>query len=101
MPHFEKRPIVVYPNTGSWTIENQQGFIFDFSFHFVFFSHSVVPALIDLRFDLAAMNLRIEKLFFTSNMLVKIHSDFLALGFLTGVGVMGSLGLLLVNTSGL
>ena len=33
-------------------------------------------------------------------MLVKIHSDFIALIFLNGVGVMGDLGLLLVNPSG-
>ena len=32
-------------------------------------------------------------------MLVKRHSDFLALGFLNGVDVMGDMGLLLVNTS--
>ena len=34
-------------------------------------------------------------------MLENRHSDFIALGFLTGVGVMGYLGLLLVNTSGI
>ena len=32
-------------------------------------------------------------------MLVKRHSDFLSLGFLTSVGVMGDLGLLLENPS--
>ena len=36
----------------------------------------------------------------TSNMLVKKHRYFLALGFLTGVDVIGTLGLLSVNTSG-
>ena len=30
-------------------------------------------------------------------MLVKVHSDFPALGFLTGVDVLGDIGLLLVN----
>ena len=34
-------------------------------------------------------------------MLVKRHSDFLALGFLTGGCVMGDIGLVLVNPSGL
>ena len=33
-------------------------------------------------------------------MLVKRQSDFLALGLLTGVGVMGDLGLLSMNPSG-
>ena len=33
-------------------------------------------------------------------MLVNRHSDFQALGFLTGVDVMGDIGLLLVNISG-
>ena len=33
-------------------------------------------------------------------MLVKIHSDFLALGLLTGVDAMGDMGLLLGNPSG-
>ena len=33
-------------------------------------------------------------------MLVKIHSDYLAHGFLTGVGVIVDLGLLSVNPSG-
>ena len=36
----------------------------------------------------------------TSHILVNKHSDFLALGFLTGVDVRGKLGLLSVNTSG-
>ena len=38
--------------------------------------------------------------FFTYNMLVKRHSDFLALGFLSVGGFMGDLGLLSVNPSG-
>ena len=38
--------------------------------------------------------------FFTSNMLVKINSDFLEHHFFTGVDVMGDMGLLLVNPSG-
>ena len=43
---------------------------------------------------------RIVVFFFTSNVSVKRHSDFIALVFLTGFGVMGDLGLLLVNNSG-
>ena len=35
---------------------------------------------------------------FTSKTLVNIHSDFRALGFLTGDDVMGDIGLMLVNT---
>ena len=47
----------------------------------------------DLRFDFAATK-RIFAVFgLTSNMLVNKYSDFLALGFLTGVDVIGKLGL--------
>ena len=63
-------------------------------------SHGVVIDLIALRFDLAAPTWRIAVFFFMYNMLVKIHSDFLALGFLTGVTVMVYMGLLSVNPSG-
>ena len=63
-------------------------------------NHGVVPPLIDLYFNLSAPNQQMAVLFFTSNMLVKRHSDFLSLGFLTGVGVMVDLGLLLVDYSG-
>ena len=73
--------------------------IFKFPFRFGFNSHGLVPALIALRFDLAAPTRPIAFLFFASNMLVKRHSYFLALGFLTGVGVMGNMGLLLVIPS--
>ena len=44
--------------------------------------------LIFLHFDLAAPIQRGAVLFFTSDMLVKRHSDFPELGFLTGVDVM-------------
>ena len=74
---------------------------FRISFFFDFNVHGVVPALIVLHFDLAAPTRRVAVFFFTSNMLVKIHSDFLVLGLLTGVGVMIDLGLLSVNPSGL
>ena len=57
------------------------------------------PGLIDFRFDLETPTQQVAVLFFTSNMLLKRHSDFLALDLLTGVGIMGDLGLLLVNPS--
>ena len=73
--------------------------ILEFTFHFDFNNHCVVSALISLWFYLAAPTQRIA-IFFTCNMLVKRHSDFIALGLLTVVGVMGDMGLLPVNTSG-
>ena len=72
---------------------------FEFPFRFFFNAHSVFLALIVLCFNLAAPTQRIEVLFFTYNMVVKRHSDFIALGFLNGVGVMEDLGLLSVNPS--
>ena len=60
----------------------------------------VVPDLIYLRFVLEALTQWIAVLFFTSNMLVKRHCDFPALSFLSVDGVMGDMGLLLVNLSG-
>ena len=74
--------------------------MFEFYFHIGFFFHSVVPDSIYLPFYLADLTRRIAFFFFASNMLLKRHSNFLALGFLTGVGVKGYLGLLLVNLSG-
>ena len=74
--------------------------IFESPFCFCFNTHGVVLDLIDLIFDLAAMTRRVAVLFFKSNMLVKRHSDFIALGLLTGVDVMRDMGLLSVNNSG-
>ena len=74
--------------------------IFEFHFLFCFNAHGVVPYLIALRLDLSDTTRWVEVLFFISNMLVKRHSDFLALGFLTGVYVVVDMGLLLVNPSG-
>ena len=54
----------------------------------------------DLRFDFAATKRRFAVLGLTSNMLVNKHSDFLALGLLTGVDVIGTLVLLSVTPSG-
>ena len=71
--------------------------IFELPFRFCFNAHGVVTYLIALRFDLAAPNRRVEVLIFTSNMLVKRHSDFISLGLLTGVDVMGDVGMSLVN----
>ena len=50
-----------------------------------------------LRFS--SSNLTIS-IFFTSKVLVNIHSYFCALGFLNGDYVMGDIGMLLVNPSG-
>ena len=55
----------------------------------------------DWRFDFAATNRRFAVLGLTSNMFVNKHSDFLALGFLTGVYVICTLGLLSVTPYGL
>ena len=73
--------------------------ILKFNFRFGFNAHGVVTALIALRSDLEAPTQQILVFFFTSNMLVKIHSDFTALGLLSVGGVMGYLGLLSVNPS--
>ena len=51
--------------------------------------------------DFAAPIRRFAVLFLTSNMLVKRHSDFLALSFLNGDYVIVTLELLSVNPSGL
>ena len=53
-----------------------------------------------LRLDSEATIRRFSVVGLTSNMLVNKHSDFLALGFLTGVYVIGTLGILSVTPSG-
>ena len=53
-----------------------------------------------LRLDFASTKRRFSAVGLTSNMLVKIYSDFLALGFLTGVDVIVTLGLLSVTLYG-
>ena len=50
-----------------------------------------------LHFDFAATIRRFAVFGFTSNMLVNKHSDFLVLGFLTGVDFIGALELLYVT----
>ena len=49
--------------------------------------------------DFVAIIRRFAVFGLTSNMLVKIHSDLLALGFLNGVDVIGSLGISHVTAS--
>ena len=53
-----------------------------------------------LRFYFADPTRRFVVLFLTSNMLVKRHRDFLALGFLTAVDVIGTLGLSYLTSYG-
>ena len=54
----------------------------------------------DLRFDFAATKRRLAVVGLTSNIFVNKHSDFLALGFLTGFYVICTLGILSVTPSG-
>ena len=55
----------------------------------------------DLRLDFAATKRRLSVVGLTANMFVNKHSDFLALGFLTGVYGICTLGLFSLNPSGL
>ena len=73
--------------------------VFELTFRFFFNAHGVVPDLIALRLDLAAPTRRVALFFFTYNILAKRHSGILAFGFLTGVDVLGYIGLLSVNHS--
>ena len=54
----------------------------------------------DFRFNFAATKRRLAVVGLTANIFVNKHSDFLALGFLTGVDVICTLGLLSVIHSG-
>ena len=86
---------------GWWIIQLYKYFfiwslIFELILRF-FNAYGVVPDLFYLRFDSAAPTRRVAVLFFTSYMLVKRHSEFVSLGFLTGVDVMVHMGLLLVH----
>ena len=67
---------------------------------FFFLVHRLLPTFLDLRLDFAAPTRRFSVLFLTFNMMVKRHSDFLALGFLTGVDVIVTLELSSVTSSG-
>ena len=53
-----------------------------------------------LRFGFEAQTRRFDVFFLTFNMLMKRYSDFLALGFLTGVDGIVKLGLSYVTSSG-
>ena len=75
--------------------------IIDFWMPFLFFLfHCLVPIFMALRFDFAATIWRFVVFGLTSNMLVNKHHDFLALGFLTGVDVIGTLRMLSVTPYG-
>ena len=69
---------------------------------FSFFSliHTLLPTFMALRLDFAATKRRFSVVGLTSNIVVNKHSDLLALGFLTGVDDIETLGLLFVNTYG-
>ena len=61
---------------------------------------NVLPSLVNLRFYLASPNLWTAVLCLTSNASKNRKSNFLALGFFTVTDWLGSIGLLLVNPSG-
>ena len=60
-----------------------------------------MSTFMDLQLDYAATKRCFAIFGLTSSMLMKIHSDFIALSFLTGVYCIGILGLLSVTPSGL
>ena len=62
--------------------------------------HWLVPTFMAMCFDFAATIRRFAVFGTTSNMLVNKHSDFIGLGFLTGVDVIGTLGLLSLTPYG-
>ena len=68
--------------------------ILELTFRFGFNYHGVVPTLISLRFKFSAVTWWIAVFFFTSNILVKRYSYFIALGYLIVGGVMVDLVLL-------
>ena len=67
---------------------------------FVFFVQRLLPTFMDLRLDFAALIRRFAVVVLISNIFVNKHSDFLALGFLTGDDAICTLGLLFVTLSG-
>ena len=66
-----------------------------------FFVQRLVHTFMALRLDFSATKRSLAVLGWTPNMLVNKHSDFLALGFLTGDDVKCTLGLLSVTPSGI
>ena len=69
-------------------------------FYFIFLVQRILTTLMALCLDFAATKRHFSVLGLTSNMFVNKHSDFLALGFLTGVDGICKLRLLSVNPSG-
>ena len=74
--------------------------IFECTFCLVFLVHRLLPTFMALRLDFADTIQRFAVFGLTSNMVVKRHSYLLSLGLLTGVDVIGILGLLSVTPSG-
>ena len=70
------------------------------SFSFFLLVYRLLPTVMALRLDFAATIRCLAVFRLKSNMLVKRHSNFLELGFFTGVDAIGTLGLLSVTTSG-
>ena len=74
--------------------------IFECPFRFDFSVHRLLPTFMSLHLDFTATKRRFAVLGLTSNMVVNKHSDFLALGFLTGFDVICTLVLLSVTPYG-
>ena len=66
---------------------------------FSFLVHRLLLTFMALCLDFASTIIHFSAFYLTYNMLVKRHIDFLALGFLTGVDVIGKLGLLSMTPS--
>ena len=88
---FRKPLKIGYCTTCGWCTIQLYGdifiwsFIFEFPIRFGYNARGLVPYLIALRLDLEPPNRQLAIFLFTPNMLVKKHSDFLALGLSTGV----------------
>ena len=70
---------------------------FECPFCFILLAHWLVPTLMAVCFDFSSTIQCFAVYFQKFNILVNKHSNFLALGFLTGVDVRGTLGLLYVT----
>ena len=64
------------------------------------FVQRLLQTFMDLRLDFEAAKRCLAVVGLTANIFVNKHSDFLALGFLTGVDVICTLGLLYVTPYG-
>ena len=67
---------------------------------FFFWVHRLLQTFIALRLNFEDTKRRFAVFGLISNMLVNKHSDFLALGFFTGVDVIGTLGMSYVTPYG-